>query len=55
MKPKETLKPKGIRFSDEATANVERDVKKDKTGRLTFSDVVRQIVDDHYTNKKKPR
>lgn len=52
---KTTLKARGIRFSDEAWANIKRDAKKDKTGRTKASDIVRHIVDEHYAKKKKPR
>lgn len=55
VKKKDTLKPRGIRFSDDAWKNIERDVKKDKTKRTTSSDVVRHIVDLHYSQNKKPR
>lgn len=59
MKMKDRLQPKGIRFHDDAIKNVEADVKKYKGSGMTFSDVVRQIVDKHYIdeakrNKKKP-
>ena len=52
---KETLKARGIRFSDSQWSNIEKDAAKDKSGRTTPSDVVRHIVDEHYEAKKKPR
>lgn len=52
---KETLKARGIRFSDRQWSNIEKDAAKDKSGRTTPSDVVRHIVDEHYEEKKKPR
>jgi hypothetical protein len=52
---KETLKARGIRFSDAQWSNIEKDATKDKSGRTTPSDVVRHIVDEHYEGKKKPR
>ena len=51
---KQTLKARGIRFTDEAWKNITADAKADKTRRTTPSDVVREIVDAHYA-KKKPR
>ena len=52
---KETLKARGIRFSDRQWSNIEKDAAKDRSGRTTPSDVVRHIVDEHYEGKKKPR
>lgn len=52
---KETLKSRGIRFSDAQWNNITKDAKKDRTGRTTPSDVVRHIVDEHYEEKKKPQ
>ena len=47
-KKKPTLKARGIRFSDKAWNNLEKDAKKEKS---TPSDLVRNIVDKHYDKK----
>lgn len=50
MAKKETLKARGIRFSDETWAKLTKDAEKQE---CFVSDVVRSIVDDHYENKSK--
>lgn len=50
---KETLKARGIRFSDEQWEKLNKTAALDKTGRTKASDVVRAIVDDHYNTKRK--
>lgn len=55
VKKTEPLKARGIRFSDAAWSNIEADAKRDKSGRTKASDIVRQIVDEYYEQKKKPR
>lgn len=51
---RETLKARGIRFSDQQWDKITKVAERDPSGRTTPSDVVRQIVDAHDFKKKKP-
>ena len=51
-KKKPTMKARGIRFSDETWARIVKDAAKWNGYSSTPSDVVRDIVDQHYCGKR---
>lgn len=53
MKKPRPLKARGVRFSDEQWAKIEKEAKKDKSGRTYPSDVVRHAVDKMFSEEEK--
>lgn len=51
IKKAKPLKARGIRFSDEQWAKLEKEARKDRTGRTTPSDIVRHITDQYFEKK----